>query len=156
MGGVKNVRSRLHFSFFTKSRIANRVRTRVHKDLILLNETHTNWSHSHQFLLIPSDQHRISSAVRLLYRKMAKVSQPELKRFIDKRIAVNIQGGRKIQGTLRGFDMFLNLVVDDAIEQVHPEAGNPNVWQDGDRCGTVVVRGNSVTSLEALENVKTR
>ncbi|CDS00104.1 hypothetical protein [Sporisorium scitamineum] len=48
---------------------------------------------------------------------MAKVSQPELKRFLDKRIAVNIQGGRKIQGTLRGFDMFLNLVVDDAIEQ---------------------------------------
>lgn len=89
-------------------------------------------------------------------RKMAKVSQPELKRFLDKRIAVNIQGGRKIQGTLRGFDMFLNLVVDEAIEQVHPEAGNPNVWQDGDRCGTVVVRGNSVTSLEALENVKTR
>ncbi|KIS70355.1 putative snRNP G protein [Mycosarcoma maydis] len=87
---------------------------------------------------------------------MAKVSQPELKRFLDKRIAVNIQGGRKIQGTLRGFDMFLNLVVDEAIEQVHPEAGNPNVWQDGDRCGTVVVRGNSVTSLEALENVKTR
>ncbi|SPO22999.1 probable SMX2 - snRNP G protein [Ustilago trichophora] len=87
---------------------------------------------------------------------MAKVSQPELKRFLDKRIAVNIQGGRKIQGTLRGFDMFLNLVVDDAIEQVHPEAGNLNVWQDGDRCGTVVVRGNSVTSLEALENVKTR
>ena len=87
---------------------------------------------------------------------MAKVSQPELKRFLDKRIAVNIQGGRKIQGTLRGFDMFLNLVVDDAIEQIHPEASNPNVWQDGDRCGTVVVRGNSVTSLEALESVKTR
>ncbi|GAC76485.1 hypothetical protein PANT_22d00050 [Moesziomyces antarcticus T-34] len=83
---------------------------------------------------------------------MAKVSQPELKRFLDKRIAVNIQGGRKVQGTLRGFDMFLNLVVDDAIEQVHPDAGNPNVWQDGERCGTVVVRGNSVTSLEALEN----
>ncbi|CBQ71737.1 probable SMX2-snRNP G protein [Sporisorium reilianum SRZ2] len=87
---------------------------------------------------------------------MAKVSQPELKRFLDKRIAVNIQGGRKIQGTLRGFDMFLNLVVDDAVEQVRPEAGNTNAWHDGDRCGTVVVRGNSVTSLEALENVKTR
>lgn len=87
---------------------------------------------------------------------MAKVSQPELKRFLDKRIAVNIQGGRKIQGTLRGFDIFLNLVVDDALEQVHADAGNPNTWIDGERCGTVVVRGNSVTSLEALENVKTR
>ncbi|KAN0063313.1 hypothetical protein ACQY0O_004478 [Thecaphora frezii] len=87
---------------------------------------------------------------------MSKVGQPELKRFLDKRIAVNIQGGRKINGTLRGFDMFLNLVVDDAVEQVRPEAGNANVWKDGDMCGTVVVRGNSVTSLEALEFVKTR
>lgn len=69
---------------------------------------------------------------------MAKVAQPELKRFLDKRIAVNIQGGRKIQGTLRGYDIFLNLVVDDAVEQVHPDAGNPNVWRDGESCGTVV------------------
>ncbi|EPQ26517.1 uncharacterized protein PFL1_05839 [Pseudozyma flocculosa PF-1] len=87
---------------------------------------------------------------------MSKVGQPELKRFLDKRVAVNIQGGRKINGTLRGFDMFLNLVVDDAVEQVHPDSGNVNAWQDGESCGTVVVRGNSVTSLEALEYVKTR
>ncbi|SPO38494.1 probable SMX2 - snRNP G protein [Pseudozyma flocculosa] len=78
---------------------------------------------------------------------MSKVGQPELKRFLDKRVAVNIQGGRKINGTLRGFDMFLNLVVDDAVEQVHPDSGNRPFF---------VVRGNSVTSLEALEYVKTR
>ncbi|CAO1620527.1 unnamed protein product [Sympodiomycopsis kandeliae] len=92
---------------------------------------------------------------------MAKVSQPELKRFLDKRVSINIQGGRKINGTLRGFDIFLNLVVDDAIEQIHPVlnnasgAVNTNVWKDGKGCGTVVVRGNSVTSLEGLESIKT-
>jgi len=68
---------------------------------------------------------------------MSKVSQPELKRFLDKRITVNIQGGRKIQGKLRGFDLFLNLVVDDSVEQVQAE-NNPNVWTPGQRCGTVV------------------
>merc|ERR1712130_296198 len=86
---------------------------------------------------------------------MSKVSQPELKRFLDKRITVNIQGGRKIQGKLRGFDLFLNLVVDDSVEQVQAE-NNPNVWTPGQRCGTVVVRGNSVVSLEGLEAVSTR
>ena len=97
---------------------------------------------------------------------MSKVSQPELKRFLEKRIIVNIQGGRKIQGTLRGYDLFLNLVVDDAVEQVQAE-NNQNLWKDGAPCGTVVrwffykltyqvVRGNSVNSLEGLETINTR
>lgn len=74
---------------------------------------------------------------------MAKVSQPELKRFLDKRVSVNIQGGRRVQGTLRGFDMFLNLVVDEAQEMIRPPGGGGaggigGVWSEGPRCGTVV------------------
>lgn len=70
---------------------------------------------------------------------MSKVSQPELKRYIDKRVSVDIQGGRKVQGTLRGYDLFLNLVIDDAVEHVRPDAAsNPNEWQAGASCGTVV------------------
>jgi small nuclear ribonucleoprotein G len=75
---------------------------------------------------------------------MAKVAQPELKRFLDKRVAINIQGGRKIIGTLRGYDIFLNLVIDSAVEQVHPQTQNGNgsfnqhAWVDGAQCGTVV------------------
>jgi small nuclear ribonucleoprotein G len=47
---------------------------------------------------------------------MSKVSQPELKRFLDKNVLINIQGGRKIKGNLRGYDLFLNIVVDEAVE----------------------------------------
>lgn len=68
---------------------------------------------------------------------MSRVSQPELKRFLEKRVLINVQGGRKIQGTLRGYDLFLNLVVDDAVEQVQAE-NNPHLWKDGAHCGTVV------------------
>ena len=68
---------------------------------------------------------------------MAKVSQPELKKFLDKRISVNIQGGRKLNGTLRGFDIFLNLVVDEATEMDRNDAG---AWKEGAGCGTVVSR----------------
>jgi small nuclear ribonucleoprotein G len=68
---------------------------------------------------------------------MARVSQPELKRYLDKKVVINIQGGRRVQGTLRGFDVFLNLVVDDTMEYVRPE-GAPNAWKEAAQCGTVV------------------
>lgn len=68
---------------------------------------------------------------------MSKVSQPELKRFIERRVSVNIQGGRKVQGRLRGFDVFLNLVIDEAVEHTLVDAGQ-NTWEEGPRCGTVV------------------
>lgn len=104
---------------------------------------------------------------------MARVSQPELKRYLDKRVVVNIQGGRRVQGVLRGFDMYLNLVVDESIEMVKPEGGAGNAWREAANCGTIVsqcalcvlsdadttmqvVRGNSVTSLEGLETIKTK
>lgn len=68
---------------------------------------------------------------------MAKVAQPELKRFLDKKVSVNIQGGRKVQGTLRGYDIFMNIVVDDAVEmkRTSPSAGG---WKEVQGCGTVV------------------
>ena len=36
---------------------------------------------------------------------------------MDKKLFINLQGGRKVSGTLRGFDIFLNLVLDDAVEE---------------------------------------
>ncbi|PWN24795.1 like-Sm ribonucleo protein [Jaminaea rosea] len=98
---------------------------------------------------------------------MAKVAQPELKRYLNKRVCVNLQGGRRIVGLCSGFDIFMNMVIDEATEQIHPPVAgaqanadgrvqeNRNVWQDGDRLGMVVVRGNSVSSVEGLEAIKT-
>lgn len=39
---------------------------------------------------------------------------------MDKRISILVQGGRKVTGVLRGFDIFLNLVVDDAFDESVP------------------------------------
>lgn len=77
---------------------------------------------------------------------MSKPSQPELKKFMDKKLFVHIQGGRKVSGTLRGFDIFLNLVLDDAQDESVPAQKAP--------LGTVVIRGNSVTSMETLEAIR--
>lgn len=81
---------------------------------------------------------------------------------MDKKLFVHLQGGRKVSGTLRGYDLFLNLVIDDALEETTPAQKHP--------IGTVVglishrllsdsvlihpssqvIRGNSVTSMEIL------
>lgn len=38
--------------------------------------------------------------------------------FMDRRLFIHLQGGRSVSGILRGFDMFLNLVVDQAYEEL--------------------------------------
>merc|ERR1712049_2024 len=72
---------------------------------------------------------------------MSKAHPPELKKYMDKKIHLKINGGRAVEGVLRGFDPFMNLVIDDAIE--FTKAGDKNY------IGMVVLRGNSVVMLEA-------
>lgn len=49
--------------------------------------------------------------------------------YLDKLVFVNMQGNRKVSGYLRGYDIFLNVVVDDAREETTADKVN---------CGTVV------------------
>ena len=37
-------------------------------------------------------------------------------RYMDKRVLTKLNGGRVVEGTLRGFDPFMNLVIDDGTE----------------------------------------
>ena len=50
------------------------------------------------------------------YPKMSKAHPPELKKFMDKKISLRINGSRQVEGILCGFDPFMNLVLDDATE----------------------------------------
>ena len=53
---------------------------------------------------------------------------------------MSLNGSRKVQGTLRGYDVYLNVVLDEAVEEK----------KDGgkERLGMVVIRGNAVVMLE--------
>ena len=44
---------------------------------------------------------------------------------MDKKLFVHLQGGRKVSGTLRGYDLFLNLVIDEALEETNPAQKHP-------------------------------
>ncbi|KAL1963832.1 hypothetical protein VTN77DRAFT_7763 [Rasamsonia byssochlamydoides] len=72
-------------------------------------------------------------------------AQPELKKYMEKRLFVQLNGNRKVIGVLRGYDVFMNIVLDEAVEE---KSGGEKV-----RLGMVVIRGNSVVMLEALERI---
>mmetsp|Transcript_10978 Transcript_10978/g.23500 ORF Transcript_10978/g.23500 Transcript_10978/m.23500 type:complete len:80 (-) Transcript_10978:325-564(-) len=71
---------------------------------------------------------------------------PEMKRLMEKRVSVSLNANREVTGTLRGYDQFMNIVLEDA-EQVLP-GGAPPV-----ALGTVFVRGNSIVVLDVRERV---
>ena len=75
----------------------------------------------------------------ILYDGLVTLIHPKLQ------IQLKINGGRAIEGILRGFDPFMNLVLDEAIEIT--KAGDKN------QIGMIVLRGNSVVMLEAKDRL---
>jgi len=73
------------------------------------------------------------------------VAGPDLKKYMDKRLSIKLNGNRFVIGVLRGFDQFMNLVLDESVEQVSASEQN--------NIGMVVIRGNSVVTIEALEKL---
>ncbi|CAG8514562.1 10086_t:CDS:2 [Ambispora leptoticha] len=64
---------------------------------------------------------------------------------MEKHLSIQLNGGRKVNGILRGFDPFMNLVLDETVEEISPTEKH--------NIGMVVIRGNSVVIMEALEKV---
>lgn len=65
---------------------------------------------------------------------------PEMKKLMDKRLVVGLHVGRSVEGTLRGYDRFMNIVLDEAVE----------ICGDGEKrpLGTSMLRGNSIVTME--------
>ena len=57
--------------------------------------------------------------------------------------AVHLNANRHVTGTLRGFDQFMNLVLDNAVDE--------KLKVD---IGMIVIRGNSISTVEALESIR--
>ncbi|XP_052576934.1 small nuclear ribonucleoprotein G isoform X1 [Peromyscus californicus insignis] len=66
---------------------------------------------------------------------MSKAHPPELKKFMDKKLSLKLNGGRHVQGILRGFDPFMNLVIDECVEMA--TSGQQN------NIGMVVSKGHT-------------
>ena len=57
---------------------------------------------------------RLASAPSFV--KMSKRSGPNLQLYMDKRLAIRLNASRNVVGVLRGFDQFMNIVLDEAVE----------------------------------------
>lgn len=68
---------------------------------------------------------------------------PDLKKYMDKRLQLSLNGNRKVEGVLRGYDQFMNLVLDNTTEIL------PN--SETKQIGMVVIRGNSITQMEIMQ-----
>ncbi|KAL3448978.1 hypothetical protein BJX65DRAFT_306530 [Aspergillus insuetus] len=105
-------------------------------------------------------------------------AQPELKKYMEKRVFCELNGNRKVIGILRGYDVFMNIVLDDAVEEkqggekvaigmvvsaaelgnftLHPSGIHPVALRGTNQLLVAhlqVIRGNSVVMLEALERI---
>ena len=85
----------------------------------------------------------VAAAAPLL--AMPATTGPDLKKYMDKRLQLKLNGNRHVTGVLRGFDQFMNLVLDEAVEEASATEKNT--------IGMVVIRGNSIVMIEALEKL---
>ncbi|XP_054986174.1 small nuclear ribonucleoprotein G-like [Sorex araneus] len=79
---------------------------------------------------------------------MSKAHPWELKKFMDKKLSLKLNGSRHVHEILQGFDPFMNLVTDECVEMA--TNGQQN------NIGMVVIRGNSIIMLEALDEYRQR
>jgi len=64
---------------------------------------------------------------------------------MNESMTIKLNGNRRVTGVLRGYDQFMNLVIDNTVEEISPNERN--------EIGMVVIRGNSVVLLEPLEKI---
>ncbi|KCV68597.1 small nuclear ribonucleoprotein G [Fonticula alba] len=79
---------------------------------------------------------------------MSVGNKPELRRFMDKRVILKMNAGRSIRGVVRGYDEFMNIVLDGAVDD---SPVNVSGGRAGEFLGQVVIRGNSIIAIEALD-----
>jgi len=69
---------------------------------------------------------------------------PDLKKYMDKRLHIRLNGKRRVTGVMIGHDHFMNIVLDQAQEHVGKET-RP--------IGKVMIRGNSMIMWECLDKI---
>lgn len=70
---------------------------------------------------------------------------PDLRKFMNLNIEVQLNGNRHVTGILRGYDQFMNIVLENGVEHV-----TSTVKRD---LGTLFIRGNSIVMWETLDKI---
>ena len=89
----------------------------------------------------------------------------DLKNYVDRRIQINLNGNRKLIGKLKGYDPFMNIVLENTIDISKNSSNSANEEEKFDKeikiqenqpLGTVMIRGNSIVYWECLDKIPTK
>ena len=83
----------------------------------------------------------------------------DLRKFMDLRVDLRLNADRRIAGIMKGYDQYMNIVLDEAIEITKTTSGtaknNNNAPAEQNRdLGMIVIRGASVQLWENLDKVQ--
>ncbi len=70
---------------------------------------------------------------------------PDLRNYMDKRLDIKLNANRRIVGVMKGYDQFMNIVLEGCNEVGKLDAKTP--------IGTVMIRGNSIVMWECLDKL---
>ena len=77
----------------------------------------------------------------------------DLKNYVEKRLEILLNGKRTLIGRLRGYDQFMNLVMEDCSEVTFK--GN-NKEKELNEIGTVMIRGHSVMRWDCIDKISNK
>lgn len=73
---------------------------------------------------------------------------------MDLRVDLRINGERRIAGILKGYDQFMNIVLDEAIEITQRKDAGGKKEDVKRQLGTLVIRGSSIVLWENIDKVE--
>jgi U6 snRNA-associated Sm-like protein LSm7 len=82
----------------------------------------------------------------------------DLAKYQDQKVRVRFQGGREVEGVLKGFDKLDNLVIDDCVEFLRDPTDPYKTTEQTRNLGLVVCRGPQLSlispsdGMEQIEN----
>lgn len=80
-------------------------------------------------------------------KKLAGGALPELKKYVDKKVNLRLNGNRTVSGVLRGYDAFMNVVLAMADELHYGGSKTP--------LGSVLIRGSMIVNIEPQQVITT-
>eukprot|EP00535_Pseudo-nitzschia_heimii_P000825 CAMPEP_0197183696 /NCGR_PEP_ID=MMETSP1423-20130617/8053_1 /TAXON_ID=476441 /ORGANISM="Pseudo-nitzschia heimii, Strain UNC1101" /LENGTH=119 /DNA_ID=CAMNT_0042634307 /DNA_START=18 /DNA_END=377 /DNA_ORIENTATION=+ len=78
----------------------------------------------------------------------------EIAKLLDASVHVKCLGGRELEGTLKGYDELVNLVIDDCEEYLRDPNDPDKVTDRKRKLGLVVVRGTQVSLVSPKDGVE--
>lgn len=73
---------------------------------------------------------------------------PDLQKYFNKQVLLRLNGDRRIIGKIIGYDQFMNLCLDDAVEYLGDNNKEPR------QLNKTLIRGRSIIFWECLDKVE--